>query len=88
MELAPDIACFNNTAMAAQARIVIWRQGPRPLAHPRSPIKSGKMAAINEALGRFAVRTILCSMKMRWISTSIPNWGADWMMRGKQKKVA
>ena len=32
------------------------------------------MAAINEALGRY-VRTIPCSMKMRWISTSIPSWG-------------
>ena len=65
---------------------IVWRRAA-PTLHIRDPHKEPKMAAINEALGRCSVDHPVFYEDEVDIHLN-PKLGADWMQRGKQKKVA
>lgn len=65
---------------------IVWRRAA-PTLHIRDPHKERKMAAINEALGRCSADHPVFYEDEVDIHLN-PKLGADWMMRGKQKKVA
>lgn len=65
---------------------IVWRRAA-PTLHIRDPHKEQKMAAINEALGRCSADHPVFYEDEVDIHLN-PKLGADWMMRGKQKKVA
>lgn len=65
---------------------IVWRRAA-PTLHIRDPHKERKMVAINEALGRCSADHPVFYEDEVDIHLN-PKLGADWMMRGKQKKVA